>query len=64
MNSTEQLVLKLIESDEDKFFAPEFAGLYDEKKVSRHEITKACYSLVNKGVLKRRNCSGLAFELV
>lgn len=63
MNSTEQLVLKLIENDKDKFFAPEFTGLYDEKKVSRYEITKACFNLVSKGILKRRDCSGLAFEL-
>ena len=62
MDSTEQLVLKLIENEEDRFFAPEFTGLYDEKKVNRQEITKACYSLVEKGILKRRNCIGLAFE--
>ncbi len=66
MNNTEQLVLKLIENDKDKdkFFAPEFTGLYDENEVSRYEITKACFSLVSKGILKRRDCSGLAFEFV
>ena len=63
MTNTEQLVLDLIENSEDKFFSPEFTGLYDEEKVSRREITKACFSLVSKGILQRRDCCGLAFEI-
>lgn len=64
MTKTEHLILNLIDNNEEKFFSPEFIGLYDEQKNSRYEITKACYSLVNKGILKRRNCYSLAFERV
>lgn len=64
MTDTEQLVLALIKNDEGKFFSPDFNGLYNESKVSRYEITKACFSLISKGILKRRDRSGLAFELV
>lgn len=61
MKKYEEKVLKLIDEDEQHFTSPEFCGLwgddYDFKK-----ILSACYSLVNKGVLKKRNCDGLAFE--
>ena len=61
MNFYEEKVLRLIDQDEQHFTSPEFCGLwgdeYDFKK-----ILCACHSLVKKGILKKRNCDGLAFE--
>ena len=63
MSYYEEKVLKIIDEDEQRFTSPEFSGLwgddYDYKK-----IANACYSLVEKGILKKRNCVGLAFERV
>ena len=63
MSYYEEKVLKLIDEDSDHFTSPEFVGLwgddYDFKKILR-----ACYSLVEKGVLRKRDCDGIAFERV
>lgn len=63
MSYYEEKILSIIDNDEHHFTSPEFDGLwgddYDYKK-----ILTACYSLVEKGILKKRNCDGLAFERV
>lgn len=63
MTKYEEKILQLIDEDEQHFTSPDFSGLwgddYDYKK-----ILTACCSLVEKGILKKRNCDGLAFERV
>lgn len=61
MNKYEKKVLKLIDDDEQHFTSPEFSGLWGDDYDFK-QILSACYSLVAKGILKKRNCDGLAFE--
>ena len=60
----EEKILQIIDNEEDHFFSPDFDGLISHEEHSRAEITKACFSLVDKGILKRRDCIGLAFERI
>lgn len=61
MSYYEEKVLQLIDEDKEHFTSPEFCGLWGED-YDYKEIVRACYSLVEKGVLQKRNCNGLAFE--
>lgn len=60
----EEKILKFIENDEEHFFAPEWFSLIDNGKHSYKAVLTACYSLVEKGILKKRDCSALAFERI
>ena len=60
-NYYEKKILTLIDEDENGFTSPEFIGLWGDDYDFRKILT-ACYSLVEKGILKKRNCNGIAFE--
>lgn len=62
--SLEEKILQYIDSDKDHFFAPEWDGVFNREEYSYSDIMHACFSLVNKGVLKKRDCLGLAFERI
>lgn len=55
----EEMILQVLDRQEDGFICPnqsEFRGC------NTHELFQAIYVLIDKGVLQRRNCEGLAFE--
>ena len=60
MEITEQKLLEILENEKEGFIAPEWAGPFGEYDYK--SVVRACYSLVEKGVLRKRNCTGLAFE--
>lgn len=59
---TEQELLKILDNEKAGFIAPEWAGLFGEYDYK--SVIRVCYNLVAKGVLRKRNCIGLAFERV
>ncbi len=55
----EEYILKVLDEQKDGFITPNqdaFAGC------DTHELFQAIYSLIDKGVLRKRNCDGLAYE--
>ena len=55
----EEKILRVLDNQLDGFICPnqsEFSGC------DTHELFQGIYSLIDRGVLQRRNCEGLAFE--
>ena len=55
----EEYILKVLDEQKDGFITPNqdaFSGC------DTHELFQAIYSLIGKGVLRKRNCDGLAYE--
>lgn len=61
MNFYEKKVLNLIDQDDQHFTSPEFCGLWGDN-YDFGKILMVCHSLTSKGILKKRNCVGLAYE--
>jgi hypothetical protein len=55
----EKKVLEVLNNQLDGFICPNQSEFYNE---DTHELFNALYSLVNKGILRKRNCEGLAYE--
>lgn len=55
----EEMILKVLDKQIDGFICPNQSEFYD---YDAHEIFQAIYNLINKGVLRKRKCEGLAFE--
>lgn len=55
----EELILKVLDEQRDGFICPNQTEFRD---CDTHELFQAIYSLINKGVLRKRNCAGLAYE--
>lgn len=53
------MILKVLDKQIDGFICPNQSEFYD---YDAHEIFQAIYNLINKGVLRKRKCEGLAFE--
>ncbi len=55
----EEMILQVLDRQIDGFICPnqsDFSG-YDTKK-----LFEAIYSLIDKGILRKRYCEGLAYE--
>jgi hypothetical protein len=53
----EDKIMQIIK--EDEFFCPNETGFYDKPQETFNAIKK----LVDKGLIRKRNCLGLAYEL-
>lgn len=62
-NELERKIIEIIKSDDEHFFSPEFDGLISREEHSYKEVLTACFSLEKQGILKRRDCVELAFEM-
>lgn len=54
-------ILKVLENQIDGFIIP---NQTDFKSVETHELFWAIDSLIEDGILRKRNCEGLAYEMV
>ena len=55
----EEKILQILDDQLDGFICPnqsEFSGY------NTRELFQAIYALIEKGILQKRNCEGLAFE--
>lgn len=55
----EEYILKVLDEQPDGFIIPNqdaFSGC------DTHELFQAIYRLIDKGILRKRNCDGLAYE--
>lgn len=55
----EEMILRVLDCQIDGFICPNQA---DFNECDIHELFTTIYSLVDKGILRKRNCEGLAFE--
>lgn len=55
----EEKILKVLDEQIDGFITPNQSEFYD---CDTHELFQAIYSLIDKGVLRKRDCEGLAYE--
>lgn len=54
----EKYILKVLDEQPDGFIIPEQIEFCN----NIHEFFQAIQNLINKGVLRKRNCEGLAYE--
>lgn len=55
----EEMILQVLDCQIDGFICPNQA---DFAECDIHELFTTIYYLVDKGILRKRNCEGLAFE--
>ena len=55
----EELILRVLDEQTDGFITPNQSEFYS---CDTHELFQAIYRLIEKGVLRKRNCEGLAYE--
>lgn len=55
----ESKILEVLNEQLDGFICPNQSEFYNE---DTNELFNALYSLVNNGILRKRNCEGLAYE--
>ena len=55
----EEKIMKVLDKQIDGFICPNQTEFKDD---DTHDLFQAIYSLIEKGVLRKRNCDGLAFE--
>jgi hypothetical protein len=55
----EEKIFKILNEQPDGFICPNQSGLYEEDP---HALFAAINRLVEKGILRKRNCEGLTFE--
>jgi hypothetical protein len=67
LNNNELKIIELIKNDSEKFVIPlQVADILNNNFSTREEIKEILnilYGMINKGLLRKRNCEGLAFEL-
>lgn len=59
MEDMEKMILQALDKQIDGFICPNQSEFYN---CNINSVFKAIYSLAGKGILRRRNCEGLAYE--
>lgn len=54
-------ILDVLDQQDDGFIVPNQSAF---NNIEPHELSDAIYSLIDMGILQRRDCEGLAFEYV
>lgn len=55
----EEKILEVLDTQLDGFICPNQMEFMND---DTHDLFQAIYNLIEKGVLRKRNCYGLAFE--
>ena len=58
LTDMEDIIIDMLHKDDETMVIPEQFPKY----IDRTKLTKALYGMVDKGILKIRDCDGLAFE--
>ena len=59
MKAMEEYILKVLNEQPDGFIVPNQTEFYNN---NIHEFFEAIQRLIDKGILRKRNCDGLAYE--
>jgi len=52
-------ILNMLDNEEQGFISPEWSEF---NKFNLHDLHKELFNLVDEGILRKRNCLGLAFK--